>query len=76
MKQKKRNRGGQKGNQNARTHGFYSPVLTPEQMCQLWNIVTKENIPPESVVICPKLQSMLRRSTANTRIIKEATRLR
>jgi hypothetical protein len=45
-------------------------------MCQLWNIVTKENIPPESVVICPKLQSMLRRSTANTRIIKEATRPR
>ena len=29
MKKKRRNRGGQKGNQNARTHGFYASSLTP-----------------------------------------------
>jgi uncharacterized protein YjcR len=75
MKQTKRKRGGQKGNQNARTHGFYSSLLTPDQMSQLWNIVTKENVPPESAIMRLKLQSMLSQSTANTRTLKEAVRL-
>ena len=75
MQQTKRKRGGQKGNQNARTHGFYSSVLTPDQMSQLWNIVTKENVPPESAIMRLKLQSMLSQSTANTRTLKEVVRL-
>jgi hypothetical protein len=75
MKQTKRKRGGQNGNQNARTHGFYSSLLTPDQMSQLWNIVIKENVPPESAILRLKLQSMLSQSTANTRTLKEAVRL-
>ena len=75
MQQKKRNRGGQKGNQNARTHGFYSSVLTPDQMSQLWNIVTKEHVAPESAIMRLKLQSMLSQGNANTRTLKEAVRL-
>jgi uncharacterized protein YjcR len=75
MKQTKRKRGGQKGNQNARTHGFYSSLLTSDQMSQLWTIVTKENVPPESAIMRLKLQSMLSQSTANTRTLKEAVRL-
>ena len=75
MKQTKRNRGGQKGNQNARIHSFYSSVLTPDQMSQLWSIVTKENVPLESVIMRIKLQSMLTQKTANTRSLKEAVRL-
>ena len=75
MKQTKRKRGGQKGNQNARTHGFYSSLLTPDQMSQLWNIVIKENVPPESAIMRLKLQSMLSQNTANTRTLKEAVRL-
>jgi uncharacterized protein YjcR len=75
MTKTKRKRGGQKGNQNARKHGFYSSVLTPDQMSQLWNIVTKENVPPESAIMRLKLQSMLSQSTANTRTLKEAVRL-
>ena len=75
MQQTKRKRGGQKGNQNARTHGFYSSVLTPDQMSQLWSIVTKENVPPESAIMRLKLQSMLSQSTANTRTLKESVRL-
>ena len=31
MKKKKRNRGGQKGNQNARTNGFYASSLIPRR---------------------------------------------
>jgi uncharacterized protein YjcR len=75
MKQTKRKRGGQNGNQNARTHGFYSSLLTPDQMSQLWNIVIKENVPPESAIMRLKLQSMLSQNTANTRTLKEAVRL-
>ena len=75
MKQTKRKRGGQKGNQNARTHGFYSSLLTPDQMSQLWNIVIKENVPPESAIMRLKLQSILSQNTANTRTLKEAVRL-
>ena len=75
MNKKKSNRGGQKGNQNARKHGFYSSLLTPDQVSQLWNIVTKENVPQESAIMRLKLQSMLSQSTANTRTLKEAVRL-
>jgi len=75
MKQTKRKRGGQKGNQNARTHGFYSSVITPAQVSQLWNLVTKENVPPESAIMRLKLHSMLSQSNANTRTLKEAVRL-
>ena len=75
MKQTKRKRGGQNGNQNARTHGFYSSLLTPDQMSQLWNIVIKENVPPESAIMRLKLQSILSQNTANTRTLKEAVRL-
>jgi hypothetical protein len=38
MKKTKRNRGGQKGNQNARAHGFYSSSLTPDQTCRPFQI--------------------------------------
>jgi hypothetical protein len=75
MNKTKRKRGGQKGNQNARTHGFYSSVLTPDQMSQLWTIVIKENVPPESAIMRLKLQSMLSQNTANTRTLQEAVRL-
>ena len=75
MKQTKRKRGGQKGNQNARTHGFYSSVLTPDQISQLWSLVTKENVPPESAIMRLKLQSMINQGTASTRTLKEVVRL-
>jgi hypothetical protein len=37
MKKKKRNRGGQKGNRNAPTHGFYASSLTPGETCRFLN---------------------------------------
>jgi uncharacterized protein YjcR len=39
MKKKRRNRGGQKGNQNARTHGFYAFSLTPDKTYRFLNIL-------------------------------------
>ena len=36
---KKRRRGVQPGNQNARKHGFYSVALNPREICRFWNTV-------------------------------------
>jgi hypothetical protein len=40
----KRKRGGQKGNGNARKHGFYSGTLGPAETRQLWNITNLEGV--------------------------------
>ena len=42
--QTKRNRGGQKGNRNARKHGFYSGTLNLAEKSQLWNIINLEDV--------------------------------
>ena len=44
MKKKRRNRGGQKGNQNARTHGFYASSLTPGETSRFLNILNQEQV--------------------------------
>jgi hypothetical protein len=47
----KRKRGGQKGNGNARKHGFYSGTLSPAETSQLWNITNLEGVDPEIAFI-------------------------
>jgi len=47
----KRKRGGQKGNLNARKHGFYSATLSPAETSQLWNITNLEGVDPEIAFI-------------------------
>ena len=42
--QTKRKRGGQKGNRNARKHGFYSGTLSPAETRDLWNITNLEGV--------------------------------
>jgi len=71
----KRTRGGQKGNQNARKHGFYSTTLSPAQTRQLWNITNLEGVDPEIAFIRVKLQSSLQYDPGNRRVIREASRL-
>jgi hypothetical protein len=73
--QTRRKRGGQKGNGNARKHGFYSAALSPAQTSQLWNIVNLEGVDPEVALIRVKLQSSLQHDPGNRRVIKEASRL-
>ena len=46
----KNKRGGQKGNQNARKHGFYSSTRSPDEMCRLQDIIAQESIDPEIAV--------------------------
>jgi hypothetical protein len=71
----KRKRGGQKGNRNARKHGFYSATLSPAQTRQLWNITNLEGVDPEIAFIRVKLQSSLQYDPGNRRVIREASRL-
>jgi hypothetical protein len=71
----KRRRGGQKGNRNARKHGFYSGSLSPAETCQLWNITNLEGVDPEIALIRVKLQSSLQHDPGNRRVIREASRL-
>jgi len=71
----KSKRGGQKGNRNARKHGFYSGTLSPAQRRQLWNITNLEGVDPEIAFIRVKLQSSLQHDPGNRRIIREASKL-
>jgi len=73
--QTKRKRGGQKGNLNARKHGFYSGTLSAAQTRQLWNITNLEGVDPEIAFIRVKLQSSLQHDPGNRRVIREASRL-
>jgi len=73
--QVKRKRGSQKGNWNARKHGFYSGTLSPAETSQLWNITNLEGVDPEIAFIRVKLQSSLRYDPGNRRIMREASRL-
>ncbi len=71
----KRKRGGQKGNRNARKHGFYSDTLSPAETQELRNIANLEGIDPEIALIRVKLQSSLEHDPGNRRVIREASRL-
>jgi len=71
----KRKRGGQKGNQNARKHGLYSPTLTASEINEIRNIVSLEGIDPEIAQVRLKLQSFLRNDPGNPRVLAQAARL-
>jgi len=71
----KRKRGGQKNNQNARKHGFYSSALNHDEICRFWNIVNQESIDSEMAVLRIKLQSLIQRAPSNRRTLKEVSRL-
>jgi len=73
--QVKRKRGGQKGNRNARKHGFFSGTLSPAETRQMWNITNLEGVDPEIAFIRVKLQSSLQHDPDNRRVIREASRL-
>ena len=73
--QLKRKRGGQKGNQNARKHGFYSGTLSLTEICEFWNITTLERVDPEIALLRLKLKSLLRHDPDNRRVLREASRL-
>jgi hypothetical protein len=72
---RRRKRGGQPGNQNARKHGFYSSAMTPEELSEFWQGLKRGTGDRELPAFRAKLASALRASPGNPRIIKEAARL-
>ncbi len=75
LTQNERKRGGQKGNQNARKHGFYSNNLSPGEMSQFLEIINLEGIYPGTAVLRVRLQSFLQNDSINLRVLKEFSRL-
>ena len=73
MTQSKRTRGGQKGNQNARKHGFYSSTLSPAEASRLQTITELEGVDPQIALLRVKLQSSLQHDPGNRRVLKEAS---
>jgi len=75
LKPNRRRRGGQKGNQNARKHGFYSPSLSPAETDQLWTIINVEGVDPRIALVRVKLLSSLQHDPDNRRVLTEASGL-
>ena len=71
----KRKRGAQPGNRNARKHGFYSPILSPEEISLVWNAVNLKGIDPAIAVIRVKLHQALQYDPANHRFFEDAAKL-
>ena len=67
-----RKRGAQKGNQNARKHGFYSIVLDEEQQRDLIAIDV-EGLDEEIALLRVKIKSLVQRDPENMRLIMLAT---
>jgi hypothetical protein len=71
----KRKRGGQKGNRNARKHGFYSRSLSPSELCDFLNLVNLQSVDREIAVIDVKLKSAFAQTPVNRRVILEGAKL-
>ena len=74
-KKKRKARGGQPGNQNARKHGFYSSRLSPDELCRFWNIMNLERVEPAVVAFRLKLHSVLKSDPHNRRTLMEAVKM-
>ena len=73
MSRKKRTRGGQPSNQNARKHGFYSKVLDEAEQLDLELASGVEGIDDEIALLRVKIKSILENDPENIRLIMEAT---
>ena len=69
---KKRKPGGQPGNQNARTHGFYSDVLNAREIAMVKSLKGHDQ---EIAVLRLKIKSMLRSSPDKIRSLVDAMNL-
>lgn len=71
----KRKRGGQKSNQNARKHGFYSGTLSHAEITELWKAINVERVDLEIAILRLKLKSFIRQNAGNPYVLREAARL-
>ena len=71
----RRNRGGQKGNQNARTHGFYSKTLSPEQQEALQSAAGLDGLDQEIAILRLKIASIVENDPQNINVLMTAMAL-
>jgi len=69
----KRPRGGQRGNQNARRHGFYSAALDEAQRLDLEAAQGIDGLDAEIAVLRVKIKALLESDPDNIKLIMEAT---
>jgi hypothetical protein len=70
-----RKRGGQKGNQNARKHGFYSLYLSRPESLALQQALNLGDVDQNTAILRIKLNSVLRLTPGNHRVLGDASRL-
>ncbi len=68
----RRNRGGQAGNQNARTHGFYSRALTPRERKLMEAASGLFGVDQEISVLRVKILSILAEGAGNEDVLLKA----
>ncbi len=68
----KRKRGGQPGNQNARTHGFYSRALTPAQQEEFKDAVGLSGVDQEIAMLRVQLFAIIANTPDNTDVLLKA----
>ena len=73
MNDSTKKRGAQKGNQNARKHGFYSRVLSEEEQRDFEQAVLAEGIDEEIAVLRVKIKSLLKYDPDNVKLLMQAT---
>jgi hypothetical protein len=64
--------GGQKGNQNARIHGYYSKILDREERRYYRQAVQFEGLDGEIVLLRVKLKSLIAHDPQNVKLISQA----
>ena len=70
--QNPRRRGGQPGNQNARTHGYYSHSFTPEQHVALHTVIETTGEDPEVAALLLKITAIISQDPVNIRALRAA----
>jgi hypothetical protein len=68
----KRKSGGQPGNRNARKHGFYSQVLSPEEKRELSVAGGVDGLDQEIAILRIKFRSLLAHDGSNHHLINQA----
>jgi len=71
----KRPRGGQPGNRNACSHGFYAGSLAPRETAALEAAAARGDTDPEAALIRARLESALRLDPGNRRVLQDAASL-
>jgi hypothetical protein len=70
-----RKKGGQKGNQNARKHGFYSKVLDEAEKLDFETASGVNGIDDEIALLRVKIKSVLEKDPENVKLIMQATNI-